>query len=413
MGYKRKAIVGISWLGALQILSQAIALIKLVILSRILSPSDFGLFALVTATLITYETLSESGFSYAVIHAQTEIKKIAKTLLFLNLTRGALLTILILVTTPFIAYFFKSDALVLLLLLASFVPLLRGAINPYTINFQKELDFKKYVIFQFIPTIVNAIFSILLVLIFKSISSLVVALLFSTFSEVVTSYLLTERNFSKPVRIKDIKKLFSFGKWITAGGLVIYLTTQIDNLIIGKVLGTTALGLYDISFRLSNLAFTQITDVIAKVMLPIYAKISNDKKRVNAIFIQNVVATSVPAFFMSAIFFLFPAQVLQILFGSQWTSAAVILQILSLYGFLRAAIGPIGPLLMAGGKPKILTRINLINFVAILVLIFPLLKIYGINGVAIAMLLGLLITLPFYFYEGRKYLNSLAFKKTY
>lgn len=412
MGYKKKAIAGIGWLGTLQGMTQVIALIKLVILSRILSPNDFGIFALVTATLITYETLSESGFSYAVIHAQTQIKKIAKTLLLLNIIRGCILSILILVTAPFIAAFFNNNFLASLLILASFIPLLRGLINPYTINFQKELNFNKYFIFQFVPAIANAFFSIVLVITFESVSSLVIALILSTLSEVLFSYLLTERDFSQTIKIEDVKKLFSFGKWITAGGLIIYLTTQIDNLIIGKVLGTTALGLYDISFRLSNIAFTQITDVISKVMLPIYAKINSEKSRVRTIFIYNVMATSLPAFFISAVFLVFPNQILQIFFGSQWTSAATILQILSVYGLLRAVIGPCGPILMAGGRPKTLTRINFINFILILMLIFPFLKMYGINGVAIAMLIALVITIPFYIYEVKKYLDSLDLNKS-
>lgn len=406
MSYRKKAFFGIGYLTLLNIFSQFFGLFKLFVIARILAPSDFGIFAIVTAIITTFETLTETGFNYAAIQMNVSIKKIARTLLMVNIARGSLLCLITIVTAPILSYFFKNSDLLMLLLLSSVIPLLRGFINPLTISFQKELEFNKVFLTQFIPIVVTVISSIYFVIYIHSALALLLGLIAGTISEVVSSYFLAEISFKEPIAKIHIKNLFSYGKWITAGGLLTYLSTQIDNLFIGRFFGVGVLGLYDFAFKTANLAFTQITDIVSRVAFPLYVKRKNDKNHLRNLFFQNVIGVSIPAFVIMIPLLLFPKEILQLLFGPKWIAAALPLQILSIYGFFRAAIGPGGPLFLSIGKPDVLTKINTLNFILVIIFLYPFAKMFGVNGVAWSMTLSYLIITPIYIYFSVKYFKN-------
>lgn len=405
MGYKKKALEGIGWLTLLRIVSQGTILLKLSILARLLTPASFGVFAIVTTALNTFETLSDTGFNYAAIQQNLEIKKIARTLLFINILRGALLSLLVIVASYAIAAFFTSEGLLSLLIIGSVIPLLRGFINPHTISFQKDLQFDKELIFRFVPILANTLLTLLFVFYYHSVFGLMFGLIASTVVEVLFSYCIASRDFASPIQKHYIKSLFSFGKWITAGGFVTYFSTQIDNLFVGKFLGSFALGLYDFSYRTANLAFTEITNTLSQVAFPIYSKTQGDKTHLLGLFKKNIIAVCIPAALLSLPFILAPRIVLTTLFGSQWAGAASTLQILAVLGFMRAVIGPVGPLFLAAGKPKLLTRISFINFFITILILYPFSHFFGLEGVALAMTFSYGMVVPIYMFHTYRLFN--------
>jgi O-antigen/teichoic acid export membrane protein len=166
------------------------------------------------------------------------------------------------------------------------------------------------------------------------------------------------------------------------------------------------LGLYDFAFKTANLAFTQITDIVSRVAFPLYVKRKNDKNHLRNLFFQNVIGVSIPAFVIMIPLLLFPKEILHLLFGPKWIAAALPLQILSIYGFFRAAIGPGGPLFLSIGKPDVLTKINTLNFILVIIFLYPFAKLFGVNGVAWSMTLSYLIITPIYIYFSVKYFKN-------
>lgn len=402
MNYKKKVISGIGWLSFLRLTSQASTMVKLIIISRILTPADFGLYAIIATTLTTFDTLSDTGLNYAVIHMQAEIEEIARSLFVINIVRGVMLSLAVAVTSYFVASFFNYSSLVLLLIAASVVPLIKGFTNPYVINFQKEMNFDKEFLYRFLPTLFNALITIIFVLAFRSVWALIIGLIGSTLIEVITSYIIADRNLRKPISKAHMLRLFSYGKWITSGGLVSYLGTQLDNIFIGRLLGPASLGLYDISFRISNLAFNEVTNLVSQVMFPLFSKKQKAKKSLYILFKRNVLSMFIISLFFAAPILLFPKQILLTFFGEKWLGSANSLQVLAVYGVMRATIGPIGPLLLSLGKPEVLTKINLINFVILIFILYPLIKSYGITGAALAMTISYALILPIYIHKAKK-----------
>lgn len=385
---KSKIIKGFGWLGLLRFVNQVTVLIKLGILARILTPAEFGLFAIITTLINAMEALTQTGFDYALIYFKGTITKYARTLLYANLARGILISVIIVFLAFPASKFFNNPGLHQLLLVSSIIPILVGLKNPYVILFSKNLDFKKEFLFRFVPIVIGAIASIYFGLIYKNTLGLLYGLVIGSIAELIFSYIIVKADFSKPFKIKHIKKLFSYGKWLTIGGIVSFLNTQIDTLFVGKFLGVHALGLYDIAFKLANLVTSEVTDTLAKILFPSLSKIQDDPKKVKKYYLYSVIALAIPASIVVLLFVIAPSIILNALLGSEWIDAAPILSILAVYGFMRSVTGPAGPLFLSQGKPKILSLMSILNFSLILILIYPMSQLYGVAGVAMSMALS-------------------------
>lgn len=392
---KRKVILSVGWVIILRYSSRLLDIGKYFIITRIFSPSDLGTFLLATTIALTFEALADTGFHFAFIQKQAKIQYYAKTLWVLSILRGMFIGILIISTSYFFSIFFKSSNLFYLLLMISLVPIIKGFQSPYVLNFQKELDFKKEFFFKIFPLIASSIAMIVLAYLTQNIFGLVLALVLGSFLEVVLSFYITSKKFTHPFSLKRAKYLINYGKHLTAGGIFTFLVTQIDSLFVGRVFGTAPLAAYELSFKLANVAFSEFTDIVSRVSFPLFAKIKNDKNVLLKAFKKNLFAVIIPAFAVTLVILIFAEPILRIAFGSQYESAAPILRILSVYGFLRAIIGPLGPLFLAVDRPQITTAISMINFIALIILIYPLSEIYGVNGVAVAMVVAYALTLPY------------------
>ena len=399
MSLKRKIVVSVGWVALLRYSSRFIDLFKYFLLTRILTQSDIGTFVLTTTLVITFEALSDTGLQYAFIQKQTNIRLYAKTLWVISILRGVVLGCIIFLTAGIFSSFFNSPSLYLLLLLISLVPIIKGFQSPYTLLFQKNLTFHKEFVFRFLPVVITSITSIILAFIFRNTTVLVIAIIIGNIAEVFASFVVTKTTFPYPFSIKRAIRLFHYGKYLTFGGIFTLLMTQADSLFVGRVFGTSSLAIYELAFKLANVAFSEVTDVISRVSFPVFSKFQKNKSQLLTMFQINTLVVSIPAIVALIVFLVFPSFVLTTAFGDAYKSGAIILQILAFYGLLRAIVGPTGPLFLAVGKPIVLTIMNILNFVLLIVLLFPFSQSFGLSGVALSMTISYLLVQPYLFYQ--------------
>lgn len=399
MTLRKKVISSVTWVLLLRYSTRAIDFLKYAIITRILLPSDIGNFVLATTIIITFEALSDTGFTFAFIQKRANIEKYAKTLWITSIARGAVITVGVFLTSWGFSWFFKSPQLLPLLLVLSVIPLIKGFQSPYVILYQKNLEFHKEFFYRIVPMLISSLASIALVLIFQNTMSLIISIVLGTVAETLFSFGITKTRFSYPFSFEKAKELFSYGKYLTAGSIFTLLITQVDSLFVGKFFGAGILAIYELAFNLANIVFSEITDMISRVAFPYFSHIQNKKERLQKAFTINMMVVTLPATIITLIFLIFPETILRVAFGPKYTIGASILQILSIYGLLRAVAGPTGPLFLALGRPHITTYLGIINFILLILLIYPLSQMFGLNGVALAMVLSYLLALPYLFYK--------------
>jgi PST family polysaccharide transporter/lipopolysaccharide exporter len=206
-------------------------------------------------------------------------------------------------------------------------------------------------------------------------------------TRVIVSYLMV--SYRPHLRFDRAKaqELFSFGKWVLASGVILYLLLNLDYMVVGVVLGVTALGFYRMAYNLSQLVVTELTTVTSQVAFPAYSRIQSDPARLSSAYLKVLSAVAVGAFPVAVGTALLAEDITLVLLGDQWTPMITALQILAFAGLSRALAGTAGPLFQAVGRPDVLAKVSFVRLVLLAIIIYPLTVNLGIEGSALAILL--------------------------
>lgn len=161
MGYTFRALKGISWMGILRASTRGISFLRIAILARILNPSQFGVFGVASLILAFLEILTETGINIFLIQQRDDIKSYLSSAWIVSIIRGCLISLLLILSAPFISDFFNSPESYPVIILIAFVPFIRGFINPAIINIQKEIQFQKELYIRFTLFVIDAAIAIL------------------------------------------------------------------------------------------------------------------------------------------------------------------------------------------------------------------------------------------------------------
>jgi len=393
MGYLKQTLKGAGWMAALRLVIRLVALLKLAILARILVPAQFGLFGIASLVVAFLETLTETGINVFIIQDEGQVKEYINTAWVVSLLRGFLIALVIVISAPFVATFFNSPESLRILLLIALVPLLRGFINPAIVKFQKELQFHKEFIVRCAIGVFDAVLAIFLTYRLRNVESLILGMIGGSLLEIAISFLIQPRP-RLALEKTQTRRIIGRGKWITAAGVFNYLFHHGDDIVVGKLLNTQALGLYQMAYKISSLPITEVADVFGKVTFPVFTKIAEDRHRLKRAFIKTTLSLTLLVLPFGILLYLFPEEIITVIFGESWLMAAPAIRILAIFGIVRAISGSSSALFLAVKKQEYVTGLTLVSIVGLALTIIPLVKYYGILGASISALIGSIVTLP-------------------
>lgn len=387
-----------AWVFAGKITSRCLQTVKLVILARLLAPEDFGLFGIVMLAMSAVETFTRTGFDQALIQRQDDIRDHLDTAWTVQFVRSLSLAALLFLGAPLVANFFGEPRSIVLLRVLCLVKIAEGCKNIGVIYWQKNLKFHKRVICDLIQSSTSLAVGISLAFILRNVWALVWSSLFGAVVHVGLSYMMhpfRPRLKLVPAQAKD---LFRFGKWMLGGTIVMYLSNNGSEIVLGKLLGPVALGVFQIAHRISNIVSTEITHTSSAVLFPAYAMAQSDRERLRRGFTMAMDTVISLVFPLSAFLFCAAPEFVMVVLGQQWVPAVLPLRILTVAGIIRALAALGGPLFFGTGRPHMDFWMNLGRAVALAVVIYPLTRLYGVAGAAFSLVVALTATLPVWFY---------------
>jgi len=390
-GLSQKVVRGGFWVFSLRITERVLSLIRLIILARILSPNDFGLMGIALLTMATLQTFSQTGFQQALVQKKKHIKSYLDAAWTVLILRGFVLFAIVLFIAPYAAIFFKAPQAKLIIQVIGFSVLLQAFINIGVVYFQKELEFNKQFIYQLSGTLADFIVAISAALILRSVWALVFGLLAGNIARLIASYFIHPY---RPYLSRDLakaKELFGFGKWILGSSILIFLITQGDDIFVGKLLGVTMLGFYQMAYRISNMPATEITHVISQVTFPAYSKLQENIPKLREAYLKVLQVTAFLSFPIAGLIFVLAPDLTKIFLGEKWMPMVSAMQILVWWGVIRGLVGAISPVFMSIGRPKIVTNLQFVQTVLLFILIYPLTVHWNIFGASLAVFLSALI----------------------
>lgn len=388
----QRVLISGFWVFALKIANRGLNLIRLIILARILAPDDFGLMGIALLTLSTLETFSQAGFHAALIQKKEDIKGYLDSAWTFLILRSIILFGILYLIAPYAAGFFDAPEAKPIIQVLGLSILLGGFTNIGVIFFQKELEFNKQFVYQFSGTLANFVVSIAAVLILRNVWALVYGTLAGNLVMCAVSYFIHPFKPRFDFDLAKAKELFVFGRWIMGSSILIFLLTQGDDILVGKLLGATALGFYQLAYRISNMPATEITHVISQVTFPAYSKLQNNIEKLREAYLRVLQLTAFLSFPIAGLIFVLAPDFTRIFLGEKWMPMVPAMQVLALAGLIRSIAATTGPIFYALGKPKIDTKLQIVRLSVLTALIYPFTIKWGILGASIVVVLSISVS---------------------
>lgn len=403
---KEKTVKGGFWLFSFQIFNRLVQFIRTVILARLLSPNDFGLFGIALLALTVLETFSRTGFSQALIQRKEDIKSHLNTAWTAGIIRGFLIAGILFFIAPYTATFFNSPSAEPVVKVIGLAFILNSFANIAIIYFEKELEFHKYFIYQFTGTVVNVIVTITAAFILRSVWALIYGLLAENFVKCILSYFIDRYRPKLHLDLQKAKELFGFGKWILGSSILAFLLTQGDDIFVGKILGATALGFYQMAYRISNMPTSEYMRIITRITFPAFSKLQEDFAKLDDAYMKVLKFTSILIIPMAGIIFILSPEFTKLFLGEKWMPMVPAMQVLACYTMLRSIGAAPQSVFTAIGRPDLVTKMQSGQLILLAILIYPLTSSWQLFGTSLAVMISVLILTPVAFYILFKMIKS-------
>lgn len=382
-GFKQQAISGVKWTTIATLTTAIIQLLRLSILTRYLEKSDFGIIAILTFVLGLTNTFADLGFSSSIMHKQrlTEIQ--FSSLYWIQFIFFIFLFGIGTLLSPLISNFYNVDSISYLLPIVLLDLIFMGIGRLYDTVLQKDLLFKKIAIRNIITALASLLVAIVLAIRGYGIYSLILSTLFQTFLFNIWNFVSGQKclKLRWTININEVYPLVKIGFYQTGTQLLDYFSAKFDVLIIGKLLGTEALGIYNLAKEFVMKVILLINSIANKVVLPLFAKFQNDHNLLRENYCKVINILSKINFPICVLICILSKQIVYIIYGNEYEDVALLMSILSLWSIFLTIGNPIGNIAIATGKTNLSFKYTILRIVlAIPILYFACL----INIVAVA-----------------------------
>ena len=381
------------WLATAQIAKSVVQLVGLSILSRLLSPTDFGVMALATVVTNFAGLLRDMGTGPALIRSRDMSTTLANSVFWVNITAGSVIAIVVIAFSVPIAHLFDSTALIHVLWGLAFVFPIMSFGSAHQALLERASQFRTVARVDVMSYTTGMCAAIVSARFGLGLWSLVIqAIVHSTMSS-IQFYLASSWTPSFRWDGKEVRSIFGFSSNLTLSNLVIYLNRNADSVIVGKVLGAIALGPYSLAFKIMLYPLQSIAFVASKALYPVLSANQHDPDKQRATWLQSVSFVAlITAPLMGGLVAL-REPFIAVALGAKWASVAPLLVWLAPVGFVQSVLSTAPAVFMVKGRTDWLLGLNF--GIALLHIVCWLLGArFGLQGIAAGYLIATLISAP-------------------
>ena len=333
-GLAKRSVVGMFWT-ALSMGALAVAeLIALVILARLLSPHEFGLYAAALVIVKIAAIFEGLGVAPAIVQRP----KLEERHLRVGFTLSILLSLcvagLVWATAPAIADVLRLADLAPVVRAASAVFVFQGIAMVALAAAQRGLRFRWLAGVDALSFAVGFVVAgPVLAWLGFGIWALVGALMTQHFLRMVI-LLVGQPHPKRPMlERRAIGELLYFGGGFTLARICNYLAGQVDKLVVGRWLGAEALGLYGFSSQLMTAPAVIVGQMFDRVLFPTMALVQEEPVRLARAYRSAVAGCALIVLPVSVVVMVVAPELVQVLLGKGWEGVVAPLQILA-FGML-------------------------------------------------------------------------------
>lgn len=385
MALRTKAIHGAKWSVLQEIIGQLLDFTIILVLARLLDPKDFGVIAIATVIISSVKALISLGLGSAIIQRSEIEDKHLNSAFWSIFIMGLFVALFLVMTAKYGLWsivFSEPELDSIIQWLSINVVFVSLTIVPEAV-LRRRLNFKIYAIRSSIGKLIGGCTGIALAFYGFGVWSLVARYLVGSLVSVFLLWGISNWYPRFMFSIKHFKELMHFGLRVITNEYLVFINRNADSILISYFLGTTALGYYNIAYKLMSVIFILVSKSVSQVGMPAFSRLQNNKENMWKAFYDVTQLISLiifPAFL--GIWVLVP-EIITSLLGNKWIPSIPVLQILLLIGILHCLLSPIVAMLVGSGRPGLRLKIQAVDSVANLIG-FSLAVHWGIVWVAVS-----------------------------
>lgn len=351
--------------GAITVFSQSFRFViqtgSTVVLARLLTPADFGLIAMVTAITNFATMFKELGLSAATVQKAEINHDQISTLFWINVGFGVLIAAAVVGLAPAVAWFYDDPRLTPLTMALGAPFIFGGLAVQHHAMLQRHMRFFAIGVVEVISMAVGVAAAVVAGVLGAGYWSLVIMQVAMAAAAAVGRWIAFPWLPGRPRRGVGTREMLRFGGNITGFNIVNYFSRNADNVLIGKFLGTTALGFYSKAYTLLMLPISQIREPLERVAMPALSRIQGDPKKYLAYYKKLVSLLAFISMPLAVLLAIFSTPVIRLLLGEQWLDASNIFKVLAITAFIQPVASTRGLVLISLGQSQRYFKWGLFN----------------------------------------------------
>lgn len=388
---------GVAWSAMNSFLLRASQFAMGIVIARVVSPHDFGVFVVALTVFTIVINISEVGVSAAIVRDPNRTAELAPTVTTIALATSAVLTVLMAVTAPWTARALGSSAATSSVQVMSLTVLLAGVsavpVAILTRDYRQKQRFYADLSFFLSSN------GLLLLLALTGFGAL--ALAWSRVAGQLVSTLFFLHLAKERYRIgfdrKVFRELLRFGVPLTGANLLGFGIANLDFMVVGRMRGALQLGYYNLAFNISNWPVSVFSTVLNGITLPTLSRARGSSRELRVHLSAGLSALAAAAIPVSALSIALAQPIVVTVYGQRWKPAAAVLVVISIFGATRVVVTFLTDLLVALGVTRSLLSLQAV-WMCVLVptMIFSVHR-WGIVGAGVAnALVAGLVVIPSY-----------------
>jgi teichuronic acid exporter len=331
---RKKIFDGVLWSGIERFSVQIVQFIISVILARIISPSEFGLLALIMVVLNILQVINEVGFGAALMQKTDRDDLDFSTVFVVNLLLGIVLYFLLFLLAPYVAMFFENKEISYLLRITGLNIIISSFVIIQRTRLWINVDFKTLAKASLFAVVISGIIGVHYAYSGWGIMSLIIYSILNNFLNTVFVWFFVKWKISFHFSFQRLKSLFKFAFELSLARLVNTVFNEIYSIVIGKVFTQLQLGYFYRAKGFVDIASGNITSMVQRVSIPLLCEAQHDNKRIEKVLLGFITDTSFFIFPLMCGLFVLAEPLICVLLTDKWLYSVWILRVLCPVGMM-------------------------------------------------------------------------------
>ena len=377
-----KTVKGVIWGTGAQIFIYSFQFTVTALLARVLAPEDFGSVGIIAVLLEFNVIIGGLGLTTALVQRRDLNRDHLHTAFWSQLGMNLILYIAAVLLSSRIASYYGNPILRNLMIVLAFNVIFEGLTFIPRSLLYRSMNFKELSLMRGASEVISGMSALGLAFGGAGIWSLVGRGMIGRASHVIMLWRKVTLRPRLRFSLKAFRELSPFGMKVMGSDLLEFISSNVDYLIVGKMLGVHALGIYTLAYKLISFPLERIASVIG-LTLPAFSAIQDQRGRLCSWYLKTMQVTALVITPLIAGLFVLAPELVRVVWGAKWLEAITPIRLLSIAGLALVMEKTPRTVLVAIGKPGLILCFDTVKS---LILGFSLIFAarYGILGVSTA-----------------------------